>query len=69
MPNGVMTEGRQVFVASLKGRAPPGAPPSDHLADQARQALANGVEVLKEGDATGAHITRLSRRAASAGAR
>ena len=58
--NGVMAEGRQVFVAGMIGWDAEGRFPSDRLSDQARQALANIVEVLKEAGATGQHITRMT---------
>ena len=58
--NGVMAEGRQVFVAGMIGWDAEGRFPSDRLADQARQALANIIEVLKEAGATGQHITRMT---------
>ena len=58
--NGVVAEGRQVFVAGMIGWDAQGRFPSDRLADQARQALANVMAVLHEAGATGEHITRMT---------
>ena len=57
--NGVLAKGRQVYVAGQvgwddKGSFPPG------FADQARQALANIVAVLREADARPEHIVRMT---------
>lgn len=58
--NGVVAEGRQIFVAGMIGWDAQGRFHSDRLADQARQALANVMAVLQEAGASGQHITRMT---------
>nr|WP_217283748.1 RidA family protein [Aquabacterium terrae] len=58
--NGVLAEGRMVFVAGMIGWDAEGRFPSDRLADQARLALANIVAVLAEGGAKPEHIVRMT---------
>ncbi|WP_088278605.1 RidA family protein [Ideonella sp. A 288] len=59
--NGVLApRGRSVFVAGMIGWDAEGRFPSDRLADQARQALANVVAVLAEAGARPEHIARMT---------
>ena len=58
--NGVLAEGRMVFVAGMIGWDAEGRFPSERLADQARVALANIVAVLAEGGAKPEHIVRMT---------
>ena len=58
--NGVATRGRMVFVAGMVGWDAQGRFASDDIGDQARQALANIVAVLKEGGAAPEHIVRMT---------
>lgn len=58
--NGVLATGRQVYVAGMIGWDAEGRFPSDRLADQARQALANVMAVLAEAGASGQHIVRMT---------
>ena len=58
--NGVTAKGRMVFVAGMIGWDAQGVFHSDELGAQARQALQNVVEVLKEGGARPEHIVRLT---------
>ena len=58
--NGIVTEGRQVFVAGQIGWDAAGCIVSDDLAQQVRQALANIVEVLACAGATPARLVRLT---------
>ena len=58
--NGVAASGRMVFVAGMIGWDAEGRFPSDDFADQARQALANIVEVLREAGAKPEHIVRMT---------
>jgi enamine deaminase RidA (YjgF/YER057c/UK114 family) len=58
--NGVTARGRLVFVAGMIGWDAQCRFPSDDLAGQARQALANAVAVLAEGGATPEHIVRMT---------
>ncbi|MCC6197998.1 MAG: RidA family protein [Burkholderiales bacterium] len=58
--NGVAARGRMVFVSGMIGWDAEERFVSDDLADQARQALANIVAVLKEGGALPAHIVRMT---------
>jgi enamine deaminase RidA (YjgF/YER057c/UK114 family) len=58
--NGVAARGRMVFVAGMIGWDAEGRFRSDDVADQARQALANIVEVLREAGATPEHIVRMT---------
>lgn len=57
--NGMVAEGRQVFVAGQVGWDDRHQFP-DTLAEQVRQALRNIVTVLKEADARPEHIVRLT---------
>jgi len=58
--NGVSVRGRQVFVAGMIGWDASGQFPSGDFAAQARQALANIVEVLAAGGALPVHIVRMT---------
>lgn len=58
--NGVAASGRTVFVAGMVGWDSEGRFVSDTLAGQARKALENVVEVLKEGGARPEHIVRMT---------
>ena len=58
--NGVAVRGRMVFVAGMIGWDSEGRFRSDGFADQARQALTNIVEVLREAGAEPAHIVRMT---------
>jgi enamine deaminase RidA (YjgF/YER057c/UK114 family) len=58
--NGVAASGRMVFVAGMIGWDSEGRFPSDDFADQARQALRNIVEVLREAGALPEHIVRMT---------
>ncbi|WP_284618384.1 RidA family protein [Aquabacterium humicola] len=58
--NGVLATGQMVFVAGMIGWDAEGRFPSDRLADQARLALQNVVEVLAEGGAKPEHIVRMT---------
>jgi enamine deaminase RidA (YjgF/YER057c/UK114 family) len=58
--NGVAARGRQVFVSGMIGWNARGEFESDAFADQARQALLNVVEVLREAGAGPQHIVRMT---------
>lgn len=58
--NGVSVSGRQIYVAGMIGWDAEGRFHSDDLAQQARQALQNIVEVLRAGGARPEHIVRMT---------
>ena len=58
--NGVVARGRQVFIAGMIGWDGQGVFHSDDFAQQARQALANIVEVLREAGGRPEHIVRMT---------
>ena len=58
--NGVAASGRQVFVSGMIGWDAQGRFGSDDFALQARQALLNVVEVLREAGARPEHIVRMT---------
>lgn len=58
--NGVAAHGTQVFIAGQIGWDKTGQFRSDEFADQARQALANIVDVLKEAGAGPEHLVRMT---------
>jgi len=58
--NGVLAEGRLVFVGGMIGWDASGELVSDDLAAQVRQALANVVAVLAEAGAGPEHVARLT---------
>jgi len=58
--NGIAARGRQVFVSGMIGWNAQGEFESDDFAAQARQALRNVVEVLREADARPEHIVRMT---------
>ena len=58
--NGVAASGRQVFIAGMVGWDAQGVFASDGFADQARQALANIVDVLREAGGRPEHIVRMT---------
>src|SRR4029450_10582067 len=58
--NGVAAKGRMVFVSGMVGWDVPGGFSTDHLAGQARQALANVVALLAEANALPEHIVRMT---------
>ena len=58
--NGVVAKGRQVFIAGMIGWDAQGVFHSDDFAAQARQALQNIVDVLREADGKPEHIVRMT---------
>jgi enamine deaminase RidA (YjgF/YER057c/UK114 family) len=58
--NGVAASGRQVFVSGMIGWNADGRFESEDFALQARQALQNVVEVLREAQAGPEHIVRMT---------
>ncbi|MCS0591950.1 RidA family protein [Massilia norwichensis] len=58
--NGVAASGRQVFVSGMIGWNAEGRFESEDFALQARQALLNVVEVLREAGARPEHIVRMT---------
>lgn len=58
--NGVAASGRQIFVSGMIGWNAGGHFESDDFAIQARQALLNIVEVLREAGAEPRHIVRMT---------
>ena len=58
--NGVSVSGRQIYVAGMIGWDAQGVFHTDDLAQQARQALQNSVEVLAAGGAKPEHIVRMT---------
>lgn len=58
--NGVAASGRMVFVAGMIGWDANGRFPGDTIAAQARQALQNVVDVLREAGARPEHIVRMT---------
>jgi enamine deaminase RidA (YjgF/YER057c/UK114 family) len=58
--NGVAATGRQVFIAGMIGWDAQGVFHSDDFAAQARQALQNIVDVLREAGGKPEHIVRLT---------
>jgi enamine deaminase RidA (YjgF/YER057c/UK114 family) len=58
--NGVVTNGRQVFIAGMIGWDADGVFHTDDFAGQVRQALQNIVEVLREAGGTPEHIVRMT---------
>ena len=58
--NGVVAKGRQVFIAGMIGWDAKGVFHSDDFAAQARQALQNIVDVLREADGKPEHIVRMT---------
>jgi enamine deaminase RidA (YjgF/YER057c/UK114 family) len=58
--NGIAASGRQVFVSGMIGWNAQGRFDSDDFVLQARQALLNVVEVLREAGADPSHIVRMN---------
>lgn len=58
--NGVIAEGRQIFIAGQIGWDREGRFVSPHVAAQVRQALQNIVAILAEANARPEHIVRLT---------
>ena len=58
--NGVVTRGRQVYIAGMIGWDAQGVFHSDDFATQARQALQHIVDVLKEAGGRPEHIVRMT---------
>jgi enamine deaminase RidA (YjgF/YER057c/UK114 family) len=58
--NGVMAQGRQVFVAGMIGWDAHGVFHSDDFSEQVRQALHNIVAVLREAGGKPEHIVRMT---------
>jgi enamine deaminase RidA (YjgF/YER057c/UK114 family) len=58
--NGVVAEGRMLFVAGMIGWDAEGRFPGDDFAAQARQALRNLAEVLRSAGAGGQHVVRMT---------
>ena len=58
--NGVVAQGRMLFIAGMIGWDPQGQFHSDDIAQQARQALQNIADVLREAGAAPQHIVRMT---------
>ena len=58
--NGVAARGRQVFIAGMVGWDQHGVFAGDDFASQARKALQNIVDVLREADGKPEHIVRMT---------
>ncbi len=58
--NGVVARGRQVYIAGMIGWDAQGVFQSDDFADQARQALAHIVAVLREAGGRPEHLVRIT---------
>ena len=58
--NGMVAEGRQVYVAGIIGWDAHGRFHSDDFIDQLRQVLENTVEILRSGGAGPEHIVRMT---------
>ena len=58
--NGVAARGRQVFIAGMIGWDEHGVFAGDDFASQARKALQNIVDVLREADGKPEHIVRMT---------
>ena len=58
--NGVIAEGRQIFIAGQIGWDREGRFASPHMAAQVRQALQNIVAILTEANARPEHVVRLT---------
>ena len=58
--NGVLAEGRVVFIAGQVGWDPEERMTAQDIVGQARQALANIVAILREGGGKPEHITRMT---------
>ena len=58
--NGVVARGRQVFIAGMVGWDEHGVFAGDDFASQARKALQNIVDVLREADGKPEHIVRMT---------
>jgi enamine deaminase RidA (YjgF/YER057c/UK114 family) len=58
--NGVAVKGRQVYVAGMIGWDEHGVFAGDDFASQARKALQNIADVLREADARPEHIVRMT---------
>lgn len=58
--NGVIAEGRQIFIAGQVGWDAEGRFRSSHMADQVKQSLENILAILAEAKARPEHIVRLT---------
>lgn len=58
--NGIVAEGRTVFVAGQIGWNADGVFVSDNIVDQVRQALENTIAILAEAEAGPEHIARMT---------
>lgn len=58
--NGIVTEGRMIFVAGQIGWTAEGKFENDDLVDQTRQALRNIIRILAEAGARSEHIVRMT---------
>jgi len=58
--NGVVAQGRMLFIAGMIGWDAQGRFPSDDFAAQARQALQNIADVLREAGGRPEHIVRMT---------
>ena len=58
--NGVAARGRQVFIAGMVGWDEHGVFAGDNFASQAKKALQNIVDVLREADGKPEHIVRMT---------
>ena len=58
--NGVLAEGKMIFLAGIIGWDKDENFPSDNIAGQCEQALQNIVTILAEGNAAPQHLTRMT---------
>jgi enamine deaminase RidA (YjgF/YER057c/UK114 family) len=58
--NGVVAQGRMLFVAGMIGWDAEGRFHSDDFAEQARQALRNLAQVVEAAGGSGAHVVRMT---------
>jgi enamine deaminase RidA (YjgF/YER057c/UK114 family) len=58
--NGILAEGKMIFVAGQVGWTPEGVFDADDFAGQLRRTLENTLAVLKEGGAGPEHIVRMT---------
>ena len=58
--NGVVAQGRMLFIAGMVGWDAQGRFPSDDFGAQARQALQNVAEVLRAAGGSGEHVVRMT---------
>jgi len=58
--NGIVADGRQVYVAGMVGWRPDGTWETDDMTGQIEQALKNIIDVLAEAEAGPEHIVRMT---------